>query len=579
MKSLCILEARYYHNEHKVMDGHAKMVYKFCELFKKDYKITLITTFKPLYKELKNIKDVESVIVDLKDVEEFKEIILEHDIFLLTKPDYMFYHPNTYMWIHADYASIEQNQEPLKRWSEKYFTHPYVKKIIFVSPVIENSFVSKGFVPKEKAITIPNWIEDIAKSPKTYEDLKDFKVAWLSRFIPEKGWMDLVEAIKYTDIKADFLGTGDDLEKGIKLKEEEHLENLNFLGFVNNPVEYLKNSAHIYVFTSKANYEAMPTSLLEAISVGIPCISSDIPQARYVLGEKGLYYKSVEELKELIFKLKSDKTLYNEKASYSLERAKLFHKNNIKKMWKDLFNNKDLDKYIKIYGNFNYNPQIEIKERRIEVFYHKKPDVITNLCDKYGTDKGSMTDENHPYTWPAHTYSEIYYLLFDSIRYKVKKLLECGIGTNNPNIPSSMGEKGKPGASLRMWRDFFINAIIYGCDIDKDILFEEERIKTFYCDQIDKNSILNMIKNIDNPNFDIIIDDGLHEYIAGITFFEVMINYLNKDGIYIIEDINGEDMKKYINYFKDKDFLYYALKLYREPSPLGDNQILIIKKL
>ena len=48
---------------------------------------------------------------------------------------------------------------------------------------------------------------------------------------------------------------------------------------------------------------------------------------------------------------------------------------------------------------------------------------------------------------------------------------------------------GKPGASLRVWRDYFPNAIIYGADIDKDILFAEERIKTFYIDQLDPVAI------------------------------------------------------------------------------------------
>ena len=37
---------------------------------------------------------------------------------------------------------------------------------------------------------------------------------------------------------------------------------------------------------------------------------------------------------------------------------------------------------------------------------------------------------------------------------------------------------GSPGASLRVWKDFFSNAKIYGSDIDKDILFNEDRIFT-----------------------------------------------------------------------------------------------------
>jgi len=150
----------------------------------------------------------------------------------------------------------------------------------------------------------------------------------------EKGWMDLIDALKDTNIKADFLGYGKDLQKAIHLKKTLNLENINFLGFIKNPINYLKENAAVYIFTSKANYEAMPLSLLEAMSLGIPCISNDIPTARYVLGEKGLFYNSIQELKDMIIELKNNETLYNEQARYSLERAKLFHKDYIKKIWK-----------------------------------------------------------------------------------------------------------------------------------------------------------------------------------------------------------------------------------------------------
>ena len=40
-----------------------------------------------------------------------------------------------------------------------------------------------------------------------------------------------------------------------------------------------------------------------------------------------------------------------------------------------------------------------------------------------------------------------------------------------------MGIKGKPGASVRAFRDYFDKAIIYGADIDSKILFFEKRIK------------------------------------------------------------------------------------------------------
>lgn len=48
------------------------------------------------------------------------------------------------------------------------------------------------------------------------------------------------------------------------------------------------------------------------------------------------------------------------------------------------------------------------------------------------------------------------------------------------------GQWAPRGISAR--RELFPHALVYGADIDRDILFEEDRIKTFYCNQLDSVS-------------------------------------------------------------------------------------------
>ena len=78
---------------------------------------------------------------------------------------------------------------------------------------------------------------------------------------------------------------------------------------------------------------------------------------------------------------------------------------------------------------------------------------------------------------------------------------------------------------LRAWRDYFSEANIYGGDIDKDILKNEDRIKTFHVDQTNPSSIKSMFDRIGVKKFDVILEDGLHEYNANICFFENSINF------------------------------------------------------
>ena len=88
-----------------------------------------------------------------------------------------------------------------------------------------------------------------------------------------------------------------------------------------------------------------------------------------------------------------------------------------------------------------------------------------------------------------------------------------------------------------MWRDYFPNAAVYGADVDKDILFETERIKLL-CKSIRERSHNKMWDEIKEDNFDIIIDDGLHTLNAGICMFDSPFEKLRENGIYIIEDVD-----------------------------------------
>jgi hypothetical protein len=161
------------------------------------------------------------------------------------------------------------------------------------------------------------------------------------------------------------------------------------------------------------------------------------------------------------------------------------------------------------------------------------PTELCKLMGKYGSDKG-----NEDLSISPHNYTTLYYKLFNDIRYKNLRIFELGLGTNNVNLPSNMGPDGKPGASLKGWADFFPNSSIFGADIDRDILFNTERIKTYYCNQLNPIDIKKLWNNPElEENFDIIIEDGLHTPEANICFFENSIHKLKKNGYYIIEDI------------------------------------------
>jgi hypothetical protein len=78
---------------------------------------------------------------------------------------------------------------------------------------------------------------------------------------------------------------------------------------------------------------------------------------------------------------------------------------------------------------------------------------------------------DHPCQWAFHSYADFYERLFQHCKVCIKNVFKCGIDSNDPNVPQNMGVNGKPGASLREWRDYSRTANIVGADMDKNILF------------------------------------------------------------------------------------------------------------
>lgn len=193
---------------------------------------------------------------------------------------------------------------------------------------------------------------------------------------------------------------------------------------------------------------------------------------------------------------------------------------------------------------------------KIGIQYEKSKNPLSSIMKKYGSDKGSPNEvEITRSGWIANRYTDLYHILFATIREDTKKVFECGIGSNNEDVESNMTTNGIPGASLRGWREYFSNADIYGADIDSRILFQEDRIRTFYVDQTDPESIKTMWAQIDETDFDFILDDGLHTAQANIEFLENSWDRLKNNGIYIIEDVyyTYEPIMKYL---KEKSYNY-----------------------
>lgn len=105
------------------------------------------------------------------------------------------------------------------------------------------------------------------------------------------------------------------------------------------------------------------------------------------------------------------------------------------------------------------------------------------------------------------------------------------------------------GQSLRMWADYFPNAIIHGADIEPSFRSCESyssRIKFHVINQ----GYEAQLKTLGQFSpFDLIIDDGNHWWHEQILSFKTLFPFVRKGGIYIVEDT----CTSYWNEYKNND--------------------------
>jgi hypothetical protein len=145
------------------------------------------------------------------------------------------------------------------------------------------------------------------------------------------------------------------------------------------------------------------------------------------------------------------------------------------------------------------------------------------LAIKHGTDK------------LTHGYIPRYEKYFSSVRLKKVNILEIGVGGYKD--PKAGGE------SLRMWKEYFPNGIIYAVDIYDKRPHAEERIRIFQGSQNDPEFLKAVVQKA--GSFDIIIDDGSHVNEHVITSFGTLFPLLANNGIYVIEDLQTSYNPKY----------------------------------
>lgn len=202
----------------------------------------------------------------------------------------------------------------------------FADEIIVLSKGVQIYFKEKY---NRDTVFIPNGVNrpqvknaDLIKNK--YGLVKNEYILFLGRLVPEKGLCYLIEAFKdvNTDKKLVIAGGSSDTNE---FKTELEImaandERIVFTGFIQgHMLEELYSNA--YVYTLPSDLEGMPLSLLEAMSYGNCCLTSDIDECASVVEDKAVIFKksNVDDLKQKLQMLCDDKTIVEEYKSKATE--------------------------------------------------------------------------------------------------------------------------------------------------------------------------------------------------------------------------------------------------------------------
>ena len=199
----------------------------------------------------------------------------------------------------------------LSRSVQDYFKKEYGRDTVYIPNGVNASEIRKASLITEK-----------------YRLEKDGYILYLGRIVPEKGVHYLIDAYSQIDTSMPLViagGSSHSQEYFDELKQKAQGKNIIFTDFVQGQeLEELYSNAYVYVLPS--DLEGMPISLLEAMSYGNCCLTSDIPECTEVCSDNAVYFKKsdINDLKQKLEELLNNKQEVNEyknsAADYILKR-------------------------------------------------------------------------------------------------------------------------------------------------------------------------------------------------------------------------------------------------------------------
>lgn len=210
----------------------------------------------------------------------------------------------------------------------------------FVFQTVDAQKYYKGIITGE-SVVIPNAINnEFVREP--FDGEREKRIIAAGRLTEQKNFPLLLKAFakvskKHSDYMLVIYGEGDQRsELEALVAQLEIAEQTSFPGYVDNFKDCIADAS---LFVLSSDYEGMPNALMEAMALGLPCISTDCPCGgpRYLIenGQNGFLVpiNNVDVLAQAIDKVLSDPELANKLGKNAHQICEKLATNKIYAQW------------------------------------------------------------------------------------------------------------------------------------------------------------------------------------------------------------------------------------------------------
>lgn len=285
--------------------GAEKMVAEIASgINKQKFHVTVLALRKQLFNDIESSisSEVEIIYLNKGKGFDFKTLLKCYCVLLSIKPDIIHTHIQSFMYVipyvflhnvkmlHTIHNIPEEESKGLRRKALSFLFKHNKAIPVGISDTISKQI--KDLYEIDNVETVYNPVDETIFYPKSerYHDRNIIKYISVGRLVDQKNFILLINAFlllskKYDNVELNILGDGADREKLEKLIADNSLTNINLLGNVNNVADYLRD-ADVFVLASK--FEGLPMTVLEAMSVGLPCVCTNVGGNKDIITDNGV---------------------------------------------------------------------------------------------------------------------------------------------------------------------------------------------------------------------------------------------------------------------------------------------------